>query len=482
MTCVEELAAFVASTTFDVLSESARSQLKIRVLDALGCAIGAIEGQPVGSVRAEVTGFPAARGCTLIGGGSAAPDHAALLNGALVRHLDFNDSYLAPGESCHPSDALGAVLAASELAQRDGRDLMTALATAYQVQCRLSDVAPLRQRGFDHTVHLAFGAAAGASRALGLDAERTAHAVAISGTALNALRVARTGALSNWQCLAAPFAGGSAMRATLLAARGVTGPLEIFEGDDGFMQTISGPFSIDWTGESLDRVTQTITRKYCAEIHAQSAIEGIIALQRGAGFSAADVARIDVEIFDVAYRLIGGGEDGDKTLVFTREEADHSLPYLLAVALLDGTVMPEQFALERIQHRDVQALLCLVTVRPRASFSRRFPAAMPCRIAVALTDGRVLTGEMSDYPGFVSQPVSWETARAKFTRLAEPFTTARLRARIAALVEDLERARVDDLTALLAQVRGAVKSGSAGRTEGWRLGAQKHAQTSGDQA
>lgn len=82
----------------------------------------------------------------MIGGEPDAVDRAALLNGALVRYLDYNDSYLAAGETCHPSDNVGAVLAAAEHADGTGADLMTALAVAYQVQCRLSDEAPVRAR------------------------------------------------------------------------------------------------------------------------------------------------------------------------------------------------------------------------------------------------------------------------------------------------------------------------------------------------
>src|SRR5574341_2632694 len=97
--------------------------------------------------------------CAMIGGGRSAPDRAAFYNGALVRYLDFNESYLAKGETCHPSDNIGAILAASEYALASGRQFLTALAVAYQVQCRLSDLAPVRARGFDHTTQGAFAVA-----------------------------------------------------------------------------------------------------------------------------------------------------------------------------------------------------------------------------------------------------------------------------------------------------------------------------------
>ena len=151
MTKSEELAAFVIRASYEEMSEEARRQLKIRILDSLGCAIGALKGEPIRYIREHLKDFGGNGRCTLIGGGYTAPDRAAFHNSALVRYLDFNDSYLAKGETCHPSDNLGAVLAAAEYANCSGRDFITALAVAYQVQCRLSDVAPVRAKGFDHT-------------------------------------------------------------------------------------------------------------------------------------------------------------------------------------------------------------------------------------------------------------------------------------------------------------------------------------------
>jgi 2-methylcitrate dehydratase len=168
-----------------------------------------------------------------------------------VRYLDFNDWFLASGETCHPSDNLAPVLAAAEYAHADGRTLLTALAVAYQVQNRLSEVAPVRAKGFDHTTQGAYAVAAGVSRALRLDPQRTASAIAIAGTSLNALRVTRTGALSHWKGLAYPAAAFGATHAAFLAMRGITGPSEVFEGNKGFIDAIAGPFQIDWQHENL---------------------------------------------------------------------------------------------------------------------------------------------------------------------------------------------------------------------------------------
>ncbi len=453
MTRVEQLAAFVVQAAYDNLSNKASQELKIRVLDALGCAVGALEGPPIKMLRAQLEDFGGRPLVTLIGGGKTAPDRAALYNSALVRYLDYNDSYLARGETCHPSDNLGAVLAASEYAGGSGKELLTALAVAYQVQCRLSDVAPVRARGFDHTTQGAYAVAAGVAKALNLDQDRTANAIAISGTAFNALRVTRTGRLSNWKGLAYPNTAFGATHAAFLAMRGITGPLEVFEGNKGFMDSIAGHFEIDWQQENLEAVTHTSVKKYNAEFHSQSALEGTLELRAAHQLLAEDIERIEIQIFDVSYNIIGGGEEGDKHLVRTKEEADHSLPYMVAVALLDGEVTPAQYAPERIVREDVQTLLRKVSVRPDKAMSRRFPAEMPCRIQIFLKGDGTLSIEKRDYEGFYTRPMSWEQAEAKFESLITPYTDKELRRAIVEAVTHLDSIEVRQLTNLLSMVR-----------------------------
>ncbi len=451
-TQVDHLAQFVCGARFEDISEPAREQLKLRVLDSLGCALGALDGEPVAMVREQVREFGGAPLCTLIGGGKSAPDRAAFYNGALVRYLDFNDSFLAPGETCHPSDNLAPVLAAAEYAHADGRTLLTALAVAYQVQNRLSEAAPVRAKGFDHATQGAYAVAAGVSRALGLDARHTANAIAIAGTSLNALRVTRTGELSHWKGLAYPATAFAATHAAFLAMRGVTGPREVFEGNKGFIEAIAGPFEIDWSQEDLESVRRTILKRYDAEIHSQSAIEALLELRAEHRLTSAEVERIELDTFQVAFDIIGGGEEGEKHQVRSKEEADHSLPYLLAVALLDGQVLPEQYRPERIAAPDVQELLRRVEVRPDDELSKRFPGEHSARIRVHMRDGRVLEREQHDYEGFHTRPMSWDAVEAKFDRLASGHVDDRLGARIKDAVARLDAIAIDELTSELAAV------------------------------
>ena len=226
---------------------------------------------------------------------------------------------------------------------------LTALAVAYQVQCRLSDEAPVRAKGFDHTTQGAYAAAAGVAKALRLGEPQTANAVAIAGTALNALRVTRTGALSQWKGLAYPFTalrrrrGGLPRRARASPAR----------------PRCSRATRASWTRSPAASRSTGSTRTSSASAAPSSSAttprstpsrrsRRCSSCARRTRSTRPTVERIELETFQVAYDIIGGGEEGDKKQIRTKEQADHSLPYLLAVALLDGQVLPEQFAPERI--------------------------------------------------------------------------------------------------------------------------------------
>jgi 2-methylcitrate dehydratase len=235
--------------------------------------------------------------------------------------------------------------------------------------------------------------------------------------------------------------------------RGVTGPREVFEGNKGFIDAIAGTFEIDWKRENLESVRHTILKRYNAEIHSQSAIEALLELRAEHGLTGADVERIELDTFQVAFDIIGGGEEGDKRQVRSKEEADHSLPYLLAVALLDGQVLPEQYVPERIVADDVQRLLRRVDVRPDPELSRRFPDQHSARLRLCLRDGRTLEREQHDYEGFHTRPMSWDAVMAKFNRLAARHADSGARTRIVDAVrrlDELDHLGVDELTHLLA--------------------------------
>ncbi|NMF32937.1 MmgE/PrpD family protein [Corynebacterium ammoniagenes] len=452
MTESQQLAQFVQDADLARISPEAVEQLKIRVLDTLGVAISALDAEPTVAIRELLTDLGGTPTATMIGGGKTSPERAAFYNSALSRYLDFMDAYLAKGETNHPSDNFGAVLSSAESVDASGAELLTAFAVAYQVQTRLSDVAPVRDKGFDHTTQGAFAAAAAAAKALRLPAEQIANAIAMAGTANVALRVTRTGNLSHWKGLAYPHVSKEGTFAALLASRGITGPEEVFEGNKGFKDSIAGDFEIDWSQEDLESVTRTIIKKHNAEIHSQSALDAAQEIRDKEGFDPDKIDKIHLTTFDVAYSIIGGGEEGDKQLIRTKEEADHSLPWMLAVVLLDGHLNPEQYAPERITADDVQALMKKVEIAPSDELSERFPEHMPAELRVTLSDGTEFSTSKDSYSGFHDDPLSWEQAREKFDVLVTPFTGDKLRNEIAEIVHDLDNRQVSELTEALSKV------------------------------
>jgi 2-methylcitrate dehydratase len=455
MTMVEDMAAFAVGTTFEDLSERAARQVKLLVMDTIGCAIGSLGGEPIRYLRAQADDFGGAGHCTLIGGGKTAPDRAAFYNAALVRYLDFNDGYMGRLATSHPSDNMGPVLAASEYAGNSGKEFMTALALAYQVQCRLCDEMNYEKKGFDQPMAGAYAVAAGASRALGLDAGHAANAIALSGVSSNPLFVTRTGTISHWKGFA--YAGGAfnAIHATFMAMRGVTGPLSVIEGPLGVTDSITGPINIDWSKENLEKVLGISIKKYNSGVHAQTAIEGVIEMKAEHGFAAGDIERIDITTYERAHFIMGGGQGGDRQVVPNKETADHSMPYVLAVALLDGNVMPAQYENERIQKEDVQALLRRVFCSSTDEMTARYPAQSPCHFKITLKNGTVHTKDKPDFEGFFAHPISWDTVVEKFGALTEQHTDAALRGEIADAVSRLESIQARELAELLGRVKEA---------------------------
>jgi len=449
MTTTAELAGFAESVEYDGLPAEVREALKKRVLDAVGIAVAAVDAGPTEQVLETVTELASEGPCRLWGTDrSASPVGAAMYNTALVRYLDFMDSFLAPGETPHPSDNVAAVLAVAEAADRSGAELLASVGTAYEVQGELAWNAPVRDRGWDHVTHTVISAAVGAGHARGLDREALRNAVGIAGTAHNALRVTRTGGINEWKGVASANAARNAVYSVVLADHGMEGPVDLFEGQKGWKQVVSGPFEVDLDPE-CGRVSDTMTKRYVAETYAQSAVEGIIELATEHDVPPEQVERVGLETFAGAALIIGGGE-GDRYEVTTKAQADHSLPYMLAAALLDREMTADSYAPERIRREDVQSLLRTVEVEEDPALTERFEdGLMPARIEVELADGSVHRVEKEAFEGHPTRPLSWDAVEQKFDRLTgDRYDDARREA-IVATVRELESHDVAELVTLL---------------------------------
>jgi 2-methylcitrate dehydratase len=234
----------------------------------------------------------------------------------------------------------------------------------------------------------------------------------------------------------------------------VTGPKYVVEGSNGLAQALGVPIDIDWENEQLDCFDRLALKSYNTAVPGQSSIFCILELRRAHAIDPSQVDGIEDVVFQAAYDFMGGGSFGPKTDVHTKEEADHSLPYLLAVALLDGDVQPAQLEPGRIEARDVQDLLRKVTVRPNDGFTARYPDEVPSRVTVRLKDGRSYSHEVNNYPGFPSRALTWDEIAAKFDKLVAGRADDDLAREIKAAVRSLETIHVKELMKLLGQVSG----------------------------
>jgi 2-methylcitrate dehydratase len=448
------IAKFAQRMTYEDLTPERRERLKVSVLDSLACAINALGAPPTVACveQAKQFGGSDAR-CNLIGGGKANVVYAAATNTALVRYVDLMDSYLGTVDLCHPSDNLGAVLAASEHAGRSGKEFLIALAIAYQVESELTANAPFMEDGFDLTTQLSFSIAAGASKALQLDEAKTAAAVEICGDVIPLL-VVRTTPISQWKGLNSSQAALSSMNGVLLASRGVTGPKYVIEGTNGLAYALGKSIEIDWDNVKLDCFDRLALKTYNTAIPAQSAVFCTLDLHRAHPFDPADIASIEADVFQDAYDFTGGGRFGPKHDVHTKEAADHSLPYLIAVGLLDGDVQPAQLERSRIEKSDVQDLLQKVTVRPDDSLTARYPADLGSRVTVRLKSGESFTQQISDFPGAPARPFTWDQIDAKFDKMAVGRIADGQSRKIKDAVHSLENIRISDLMKILSELKG----------------------------
>jgi 2-methylcitrate dehydratase len=452
MTQVEALAKYAARASFADLSAQSRKRLPVHILDSIGCCVAALGAGPIEACRAQVADFGGDGPCALIGGSKANPIYAAFWHTALVRYVDFMDNFLAPTETCHTADNFGVALTITDYAGGSGRDLMLAVALSYTVQSRFVDHANFMTRGFDHTTQLAFSLNAAAGLILGMSEAQIANAIAMAAVSDASFAVVRAKPLSQWKGLASAQSALEAMNTLFLARRGVQGPLQVIEGSNGIDNLLHMQVRIDWDKEGYEGVLESTIKKYNAMIHTQSAVHCMVELVRQRKVDASKVVSIGADVTRMTWDFSGGGLYGMDKVVTTKEQADHNLPYLLAVAMLDGDVMPAQFEPDRIARADVQQLLKKVSVRPDHEYTELYPAKMPAKITVRLQDGAVIEHEVQNFPGMPSDPFTWEDSVEKFDRLVAGRADESVSREIKDAVRSLESIQVKDLMQLLGRV------------------------------
>ncbi|HME19370.1 MAG TPA: MmgE/PrpD family protein [Nitrososphaerales archaeon] len=421
MALAEKLASYALSTKYSDLGGATVAQLKLRVVDALGCALGAYRERPVVIAR-RVAETESARGeATILGTETKTSEElATFVNGLMIRYFDFNDTYLSK-EPAHPSDNLSACLAVAEKEGASGKEFLTAAATAYEIQCRLCDAADIRHRGWDHVNYGLVSTALAASKLMGLDAKRAAQAVNIALSGHIAMRQVRAGELSMWKGASFANAARNGVFAARLAAEGMTGPAPVFEGEMGFFKQVSGPFRLSPEGFGRKgrgfRVNDTYIKYWPAEYHAQTAIWAALEVRKrikGPG----DVETVLVETHEAGYNILG--KDREKWHPTTKETADHSLPFMVGMALLKGTIENASYSEENIASKETLSFLRRVTVKEDPDLTALYPSkGMGSRVTLKLKDGRMVSAENLVPKGHPLNPMSRADVEAKFIRLCQ---------------------------------------------------------------
>ena len=418
---IRELAAYAASLKFHDLSDHAVHECKRRFIDTIGCALGAFDADSSRIARAvagRYAGQPAARVLGTLA--PSTPEHAAFANGVMLRYLDFSDAYYMKS-SGHPSDTLAPVLALGDALHVDGKAAMTAAALGYEVFCNFSDVVE-HEQGWDYVFQTVVACAVAGGKLLGLDERRMAQAIALAITPNLALEQTRTGAISMWKNCAAANAARNGLFAAILAGEGITGPAEAIDGKWG-LQSVVGKF--EWApfggrGGPF-RVTQTHMKYFPAVVHSQSGIAA--ALELHGKVNPADIERVNVETYWVARRY--ADRSAPSWRPETHETAHLSVPYILAAALLDGTITTETYSDVRRADSILRKLLDSMTMIENAEFTKAHPQAWRYRIELVLKSGERKTASSDYFKGHARNPMSDAEVEAKARSLAVPILGGR---------------------------------------------------------
>ncbi|MBY6435644.1 MmgE/PrpD family protein [Rhodococcus kroppenstedtii] len=430
--------AAVATDPVEVPQETAEMVIN-RIIDNAAVAAASLTRRPVANARAQAQAHPYGPGSTVFGiRGSFSPEWAAWANGVAVRELDFHDTFLA-AEYSHPGDNIAPILAAAQHTGRSGADLIRGLATGYEIQVDLVRAICLHEHKIDHVAHLGPSAAAGIGTLLDLDTETVYQAIGQALHTTTATRQSRKGEISSWKAYAPAFAGKMAVEAVDRAMRGEGAPAPIWEGEDGVIAWLLGGPKAEYAvplpgpGEAKRGILDTYTKEHSAEYQSQAPIDLAFRLRERIG-DPGRIASIVLHTSHHTHHVIGTGSNDPQKFDpgASRETLDHSIMYIFAVALQDGTWHHERsYAPERAQRPDTVALWTKISTAEDPDWTRRYHSTDPtekafgARAEVTLDNGEVIVDELAvaDAHPLGARPFAREQYIAKFRTLAEEVVT-----------------------------------------------------------
>ncbi len=393
------------------------------VLDSIACGLGALDSPPARATRAWAAMMEGKPGARILGTNErSSVVGAALANCTLIRHHDMNDCDWSK-DPAHPSDNIGGCLAVADAARAPVEDFIKAVLVAYEIQMRTTEFAKVsffKQTGWDHTTFVTLASAAATGVLLRLDHQRLAHALAIAASypTLGALRV---GQISMMKAASAGLAASRGIEAGYLAAHGVTGPLEVFEGKRGLAALVIGECDWDLLAAPITgwRLPRTCLKQYPAAYIIHSAIDATLALRREYGLQPQQAKEVVVAGFGwLIEDMVHGMGGRSRYDIDARETADHSLPYCVAVSLVDGEYTLAQLEQPRWEAPAVKEMLGKVKCVHDPALDGGFPGRRPSRVTVTLVDGTTVSKEVPFPKGDPRNPLTDDDIALKFRRLS----------------------------------------------------------------
>lgn len=421
---VDSVASYAVDLSYDDLPKEVVARTKHLILDSVGCALGASPSPPAAIARAVAQGVKSDTPATImVSGQKTSPDLAAFANGSMIRYLDYNDTYTGKGTT-HPSDMLAASLAAAECAHGDGKAAILGMVLGYEILCGLTDNGAMQQGPhgpiWDQATYGVISAAVLAARLMGLQKEQMAHAISLAVSSHLSLGQIRVGQISHWKGCAVGNASRNALFCAMLAAKGMTGPNYIFEGPCGFFKATGGPFEmLPFGGKGGDfRIMTARVKPYPSGYFSQSAIEAVLELRPKIS-SLLDVKQIRLETFPSGFQMMGS--DASRWFPDTRESADHSLPFVMAMALMEGDVKIRHYDEEHYKRPDVRAVMAKIKVAVGDESVKAWPEVPLNVLHVELSNGQTLTAKVAYHLGHYKRLMTDEQQERKFRPMAEEY-------------------------------------------------------------
>ena len=416
------LSEWAANLKYSDLTPEAVNAAKCFLYDSIGCALGGYQQDDCRMMLDHLQDMGGADHCTLIGSGHRSSVlSAALYNALAIRAMDYNDIYWK-ADPCHPSDIIPAATSICEWKHLSGEDLIVGIIIGHEMEMRFCEAGDpgIREKGWHHATLTAFVSPMVAGRMLKLSPEQIQHAIGISASHSCTLGAVTAGKLTKMKNTVDPMATQAGVQAALLAEKGYSGPEHVVDGKEGLVHCYGPEWHLDKLTDGLGgshyKILDCGMKAFPIEALTHSPLTALMQIVKEHHVQPNDVKEIIVETIARAADILS---DPAKYRPTSKETADHSMPYCLAVAIADGMVTPQQFKDDRIADPKLHPLMDTIKAVGSDEFESLFPEKQPARVTVKTKGGKEYTARVDVPKGDYRDPMTVEEIKVKFDALAK---------------------------------------------------------------